>query len=341
MSINGSETRTAKEISLNLSLPVATKVVLSVVNLTKTYPPEKKGAKPFTAVNDISFHLKEGEILGLLGPNGAGKSTTISMLLGVLSPTSGNINYFGQDFSTHKSESLQQVAFASTYIRMPWRLTVMENLKVYGYLYGITGKTFQQRAKKFLTFFEVWSQRDKTMNQLSAGQVTRIMLAKAFIPHPKIALLDEPTASLDPDIAHQVREFVKLQQQEFGTSILFTSHNMDEVADVCERVLFLKDGQIIAADTPEKLASSISMARMRLVVTDGMKRIQRFSLEQGLSAKVEGREVVIGIHEQAVAQFLARLADEKITYSQISIDKPTLEDYFLSMSKTKKESHKE
>jgi ABC-2 type transport system ATP-binding protein len=308
-------------------------IVLKVDNLTKVYPPEKKNGIPFTAVDTISFQLEEGKILGLLGPNGAGKSTTISMLLGNLSATSGTITYFGKDFVTHRSEILEEVTFASTYIRMPWRLSVMENLRIYGMLYGISGAVFERRVKKLLDFFGVWSQRDKTMNNLSAGQVTRIMLAKAFIPHPKIVLLDEPTASLDPDIAHQVREFVKLQQKEYNTSILYTSHNMDEVADVCDTVMFLKAGKIIATDTPEKLAQSVSTAKMTLRIKDGLKRVNRFAQEQHLAVTVENRDATITIDEQLVADFLSKLASEKITYTQISIDKPTLEDYFLSMTK--------
>ncbi|MCA9369503.1 MAG: ABC transporter ATP-binding protein [Pseudomonadales bacterium] len=312
------------------------KNVLEVTGLTKIYPAEKKGGTPFTAVNDISFALEEGKILGLLGPNGAGKSTTISMLLGNLSATEGSISYFGQDFYTNKSEVLNHVTFASTYIKMPWRLTVMENLRIYAYLYGVSENTFKTRARKFLSFFGVWNQRDKTMNNLSAGQITRIMLAKAFIPHPKVVLLDEPTASLDPDIAHQVRDFVRMQQAEYNTSILYTSHNMDEVADLCERVLFLKEGTIVANDTPETLARSLNTARMTLRIEDGLKRVQRFCKEQALEVVVTHRDAHIQIDEQKVADFLMLLASEGITYSQISIDAPTLEDYFLSLSEIKK-----
>src|SRR3972149_2669165 len=306
---------------------------LVVHNLTKIFPPEKKGGRPFTAVDDISFKLREGQILGLLGPNGAGKSTTISMLLGTLSPTFGSIRYFDKDFAKHKSESLQHVTFASTYIKMPWRLTVWENLMVYGMLYNVQGKVFDARMERFLNFFGVWEQRHKTMNMLSAGQVTRIMLAKAFLPYPKIVLLDEPTASLDPDIAHQVREFVKLQREEYGVSILYTSHNMEEVTDVCDEVMFLKHGQIVAVDKPLNLARSVKTARMRLLVKDGLKRTQKFAKAQALPVSIEGREVIIEIDEQAIAQFLEKLAAEKISYSQIAVDKPTLEDYFLQMSK--------
>ncbi len=309
------------------------KKILTTTSLRKEYPPEKKGGKKFVAVDDVSFHLEEGQILGLLGPNGAGKSTTISMLLGVLTPTSGAITYFGKDFATHRSEVLNEVGFASTYISMPWRLTVWENLRVYALLFGLEYDEFARRAEKFLQQFGVWEQRNKMMNQLSAGQTTRIMLAKAFIPHPKIALLDEPTASLDPDIAHEVRRFVRDQREQYGTSILYTSHNMDEVADLCDSVLFMKKGALVAKDTPENLAASISRAKVRLLVTDGLKRIERFAREQSLSIHTEGREVVLEIDEHAVAQFLMKLAAENITYTQISIDKPTLEDYFLSMSK--------
>lgn len=309
--------------------------VLEVKDLQKIFPPEKKNGQAFTAVKGVSFGLKKGEILGLLGPNGAGKSTTISMLLGTLSPTAGEISYFGKNFFTHRSEILQHVTFASTYIKMPWRLSVIENLRVYGYMFGVTGKEFDKRVEQFLKFFEVWNQRHKTMNQLSAGQVTRVMLAKAFIPHPKIVLLDEPTASLDPDIAHQVRSFVLEQQKEFNTSILYTSHNMDEVSEVCDRVVFLRQGEIVAIDTPDNLAKSVSTSHMRLMVKDGLKRTARFAQEQGFNAKIVDREIDIEIDEHRVAEFLVKLAKEDISYDQITISKPSLEDYFLSMSQLK------
>lgn len=306
--------------------------VLEVHQLRKVFAPEKKGVEPFVAVNDVSFSLGKGEVLGLLGPNGAGKSTTISMLLGTLSPTSGSISYFGKDFKTHRSDILQDVTFASTYIKMPWRLSVLENLTVYGHMYGITGKEFSKRMQEYLEFFGVWNQRNKSMSQLSAGQITRIMLAKAFLPQPKIVLLDEPTASLDPDIAHQVRTFVLEQQKKFSTSILYTSHNMDEVAEVCDRVVFLKKGEIVAVDTPENLAKSVSIARVRLEVKDGLKRTERFARELGLKSVIDLREIEIEIDEHAIAEFLVKLAKEGIHYTQITVAKPNLEDYFLSMA---------
>lgn len=309
------------------------KKAIKVINLRKEYPPAKKGGSTFVAVENISFYLQKGEILGLLGPNGAGKSTTISMLLGVLTPTAGQIYYEEKELKKYRSQILNSVTFASTYIKMPWRLTVMENLTVYGMLYGLSRNTFNDRAKKLLKFFDVWQQRDKTMNQLSAGQVTRVMLAKAFIPYPKIVLLDEPTASLDPDVAHEVREFVLKQQKEYETSMIYTSHNMDEVASVCDRVIFLNHGKIIAEDKPENLASSVSVARMRLQVKDGLKRIERFAREKGFEAFIDQREIEIALDEHQIASFLQQLASEKIEYTQITIAKPTLEDFFLSQAK--------
>lgn len=234
--------------------------MLQVKNLTKKFPAtgwSALGRGQFTAVDKISFELKKGEILGLLGPNGAGKTTTIQMLLGTLTPTSGQISYFGQDFFKHRSEVLQDVNYASAYSHLPWRLTVEENLQVYARMYGVQDR--RRRIDRLMGEFEVSELRRKTVDALSAGQRTRVTLCKAFINYPKLILLDEPTASLDPDIASRVRQFLLAQQREYQVSMLFTSHNMAEVTDVCDRVIFLKQGQIIAEDTPEKLAGDVTL----------------------------------------------------------------------------------
>jgi len=304
-------------------------VVLWVEKLTKVFA----GKKPFTAVDHISFNLKEGEILGLLGPNGAGKTTTIQMLLSVLTPTSGQINYFDQDFKTHRSTSLQQIAFASAYINLPWRLTVWENLDVYGRLYCLSKSQRQQRIKKLLTQFDAWKFKDKTVGSLSAGQKTRVMLAKAFLSYPKIVLLDEPTASLDPDVADEVISYIQKQRQEYNVSILFTSHNMAEVAEVCDRVMFLEKGQIVACDTPEQLAKSVSTAHVQLLVGDGLKRTIEYAKDQKLNYKLDNRFIEVSVDEQKIAAFLSGLAQKGVEYTQISIQKPTLEDYFLQLAR--------
>lgn len=317
------------------------KPILIVKNLTKVYTPfafpwSKKKEKPFVAVDRVTFNLEEGQILGLLGPNGAGKTTTIQMLLSVLTPSSGSIEFFGQDLATHRSEILSSVSFASTYVKLPWRLSIWENLDVYGRLNGLTANERKERAMRFLKFFGVWEIRDKEVSSLSAGQVTRVMLAKAFLAYPKIALLDEPTASLDPDIAHEVREFVQKQREEYGVSVLYTSHNMDEVTDLCDRVMFLRGGKIVANDTPERLAASISTTKVKLLVGDGMKRTIQYVESVKLAYALDKRSIEITVDEHAIAKLLANLALVGVEYSQISIDKPTLEDYFLLMAKKRK-----
>ncbi len=314
--------------------------VLSVRNLSKIFTEtsffnKQKQEKQFIAVDNISFDIGEGEILGVLGPNGAGKTTTIQMLLSTLTPTSGSITYFGKDFFTHRSEILESVSFASTYVKLPGGLSVQENLDLYGRLYGLSSRERAAQIEKFLKFFDMWTMRDKQTGTLSAGQMTRIMLAKAFLSSPKIVLLDEPTASLDPDIAAAVREFVIKQQREWGTSVLFTSHNMDEVTEVCDRVIVLKRGVIIANDTPEKLAATVATARVHLVMfnTDDAHNVIECVAGRGLLAQRKDLAIEIEVDENNIAELLICFAEGGITYQHISIDKPTLEDYFLHIVK--------
>lgn len=316
--------------------------VLSIEKLTKIYPAPRsffggKKGEDFTAVNGISFNLQEGEILGFLGPNGAGKTTTMHMLLGTLTPTSGSIVYFGKNFKTHRSEILQSVGFASAYTRLPGRLTIYENLEVYARLYNVSSYDRTKSIKKFLEAFGMWELRNKAVSGLSAGQLTRVMLAKAFLPKPKIVLLDEPTASLDPDIAHEVRYFIAEQQEQYGTALLFASHNMQEVSELCNRVLVLQQGNIIASDTPKNLAATVSSARVELIIVDGMQRTISYAKEQKLFYTVQDRVIVIELDEKAIAQLLIELAKLGVSYSSISITKPSLEDYFLHVAMQSRE----
>jgi len=310
--------------------------VLKVNNLTKAFT---SGFWPFTrrqtyaAVNNISFQLNKGEILGFLGPNGAGKTTTIQMLLGTLTPSSGSINYFGTDFATGRIASLKRVGYASGYDKLPARLTVMENLDIVGRIYGIPEPYRSKQIEKLLNFFGIWDKCNRQTGTLSAGQATRVMLAKAFINNPEIVLLDEPTASLDPDVASEVRQFIMQQCKQLGTSILITSHNMDEVTQLCGRVLILKNGIIIANDAPEKLAQSISKARVRLTITSGLDRALTVLQSLQFQHTSQANKITIEVDEHEVAILLTKLGENKIIYSQISIDKPTLEDYFLSIAK--------
>ncbi|MBS1988326.1 ABC transporter ATP-binding protein [Candidatus Dependentiae bacterium] len=310
-----------------------TSSVLVVQNLTKIFPGKSKVQKPFTAVDNISFSIGEGEILGLLGPNGAGKTTTIHMLLGTLTATAGSVTVFGKNFLTHHSEVLQEVGFASTYINFPANLSVQENLTIHGMLYGLTGAVLRQRIARYLEKFHATGFARREVGTLSAGQKTRVMLVKAFMTEPKLLLLDEPTASLDPDVACEVREFILHEQQSRKLSILFTSHNMDEVATVCQRVLVLQNGKIIANDAPAVLAASISRARVQLVIVDGLKRLIAYAQRENLAYTVKERWIEVEVNEQSVAQFIMQVAQCGVQFSHIAIEKPTLEDYFLQIAR--------
>lgn len=313
--------------------------LLMVSHLTKKFITKHgflwRQAQSFTALHDISFSLKKSEILGFLGPNGAGKTTTIQILLGVLSPTSGSVTYLGRDFFTNRASIMPHIAFASTYVKLPGRLTVYENLDIYGRLYGLSSQDRTLRIEQYLKYFGMWDIKDKETGILSAGQTTRVMLAKAFLPRPAVVLLDEPTASLDPDIAREVRHFILDQQKECGTSILVTSHNMSEVAEICDRVLVLKAGSIIADDTPERLAASVAKARIHFI-TDDSQRLQSFAQRNNIPFTFEKNELSFTVDEADIAQLLIALAHAQITYSTISIDKPSLEDYFLTIADRKR-----
>ena len=218
--------------------------IVQVERLTKRFG-------DFTAVDGIAFDIKPGEILGLLGPNGAGKTTTIQMLLGLVTPTSGSIHMFGKDLATHREEILQHANFSSTYISMPYSLTVEENLWVVAKLYGMTD--IPRRIDDVLKKVELDTARTHVTRRLSSGQMTRLALAKAFLTEPKVLLLDEPTASLDPDIAHKVRALLKDVRQTTGLSVLYTSHNMKEMEEMSDRIIFLQKGKIVAQGTAQEI----------------------------------------------------------------------------------------
>lgn len=311
---------------------------LEVRNLTKTFNSKKffsrNPRKQFTAVDDISFVLKKGEILGFLGPNGAGKTTTIQMLLNLLTPTSGSIRFFDKDPLKNRSV-MQDISYASGYMKLPSSLTVRQALLMYGMLYNMSMSVLKDKIDLFLNLFNLEHLSNRKVTTLSAGQTTAVLLARAFLVDPKIVLLDEPTAALDPESARRIRDFIKTENKKNGVSILFTSHNMPEVAELCDRILVLKDGKIIADNTPEYLISTVSITNVQLVVGDGMKRTVAYAMENNLEYKVEDRHIEIKIDEHKIAELLSGLADKNVSYTQISIEKPTLEDYFLTLVKNR------
>lgn len=311
--------------------------ILEVKHLTKTFPTSSRltglrgaSSSGFTAVNDISFSVKEGEIVGLLGPNGAGKTTTIQMLLGLTTPTSGSIQYFGMSLDTHREEILQRVNASSGYTRMPWRLSVWENLIVYGHLYAV--RNHKDKIRDIAHRFEADELLKKRYFDLSAGQMTRVALIKAFINDPEIVLLDEPTASLDPDIAEKIRVFILTERKKRNLAILITSHNMAEVEEMCDRVVFLNHGKIYAIDTPRGLARRNKESKLNLMVKDGLKRIMKLSKEYGYTYVQKNRFITITLPENTIAQYLTEAGKRGVEYDDIEIVRPSLEDFFLSVA---------
>lgn len=303
-------------------------LVLDVKNLTKKFG---SSDGEFTAVDNLSFSIADGEILGLLGQNGAGKTTTIQMLLGVMQPTLGDISYFGKNFYKHREEILQMINYSSTYISLPSFFTVSEILEIFSRLYDVPDR--KKRIQKLLQEFEVDHLVKKQFYMLSAGEKTRLLLVKAFLNYPKLILLDEPTASLDPDIAVKIREFLKKEKREYNVSMLFTSHNMTEVEEMCDKVIFLKNGKLIAQDTPENLTKNMSECIVDLMIFQDSKKAIELLDEKGFSYKKEKYQFKITLDEKEVASLLMLFANAKIEYRDININKPSLEDYFLDVVK--------
>ena len=220
--------------------------VVRITNLTKQYG-------SLTAVDNVSFEIKESEIVSLLGPNGAGKTTIIQMLLTLVSPTSGDIEIFGKTLKEHREELLSMMNFTAPYSVLPYNLTTKEALKVYSLLYGI--HNYRERVSSLIDEFELGWLADKKVGQLSSGEQMRIGIAKAFVNSPGLLLLDEPTASLDPAIARELRAKILKLVRKAGGAILWTSHNMREIEQVSDRIIFLSRGKIVADDSPDNLKS--------------------------------------------------------------------------------------
>jgi ABC-2 type transport system ATP-binding protein len=220
------------------------KTVLSVVGLRREYGET-------VAVENIAFRVGAGEVVGLLGPNGAGKTTTISMILGVLAPSAGTIRIDGADIATERSRALARTNFAAVYAPLPGNLTVVQNLRIFGLLYGV--QALPQRIDALLTQFDLQALRDVRCGVLSSGEQTRVGLAKALLNGPQVLLLDEPTASLDPATARDIRMKIRAYAAEGEGGVLWTSHNMYEIEGVCDRVLFLSRGRILLEGDPKTL----------------------------------------------------------------------------------------
>lgn len=226
-------------------LDIADAPVIAVENLCKQY-------RTHWAVDDVNFIVPKGWTVGLLGGNGAGKTTTIAMIMGLVIPSLGRAMVLGHDMATERHKVLSRMNFESPYVALPGRLTVRQNLSVFGRLYGVAD--LKARIEQLIEDFELGDVLDRVTGQLSAGQKTRVAVAKALINDPDVLLLDEPTASLDPDRAEWVRSRLRAYQKRRGATILLSSHNMTEVEQLCDFVVIMSHGRIVAMGRPQELA---------------------------------------------------------------------------------------
>ena len=226
--------------------------IVEVNNLTKKFG-------KFTAVSDISFSIKEGEVVGLLGPNGAGKTTTLRMMLTFITPDAGKIAIFGKDLFLHREEILKKLNVTFVSSTFGGRLNVYEILKFFALLYEVEDSS--NKIKELVNKFEITHLLKKKLRELSSGEVSRVALCKAFVNSPKILFLDEPTASLDPDMADKTRKLLLDIKKQMGITILYTSHNMHEVEEMCDRIIFLHKGKIVITGTPLEITQKILQER--------------------------------------------------------------------------------
>lgn len=231
-------------------------VLLEVRNLTKVFNGNM-------VVDHVSFKVFKGEIVAFLGPNGAGKTTTIQMILDLIKPTEGDVRIFGKSMETHREAILSKVNFSSSYVSLPNNLKVWENLYTFARLYGVLD--YKKKVAQLCAFFGIVPLLGKLYGTLSSGQATRVNLVKALLNDPELLFLDEPTASLDPDIADRTRKLLRQIQAEKGLTILYTTHNMAEVEELCDRVVFIHEGKVVHIGTPKELISQFGLADLNEV----------------------------------------------------------------------------
>lgn len=299
--------------------------LLEVKNLVKEYG-------SFTAVDGISFAVPRGKVIGFLGPNGAGKTTTIQILCSITLPTSGKISYFGKDFFTHREYCLQHINFASAFNTLQGRITVMENLLVFADLYSV--KNAKKKSLELLEYFEIEHLEKEVYQNLSAGQKTRVNLVKSLLNDPELLLLDEPTASLDPDIADKTLSLIESLRKDKQISILYTSHDMQEITRVCDEVIFLDHGKIVAQDTPLGLTKRITGAALRLTFDGKKVDVEKFLKQNEHKYFFHTNNTVeIQTQEKIIPKIIFSLSSEGIWITDIDVEKPTLEDYFLQIAR--------
>jgi ABC-2 type transport system ATP-binding protein len=299
--------------------------ILQVENLVKKY-------RSFCAVDGISFCVPRGKVVGLLGPNGAGKTTTLQMLLGVTLKNGGIIKYFGKDFSRHQQYCLQRINFTSAFSTLMGRISAWENLLVFAGLYEIEQP--KRKIVELAEYLEITDILHIPYQNLSAGQKTRVNLVKSLLNDPELLLMDEPTASLDPDIADKTLSLIENLKKSRNLAILYTSHDMEEVTRICDEVIFLDRGKIVAQDTPLNLVRNLSGTQLYLTFVESKNVIEHYLKTCIYSYNFQSdHKVIIDVEVDLIPKILLGISKTDIEISDIEIRKPTLEDVFLQIAR--------
>lgn len=305
--------------------------IVEVRDLRKAYG---KGDNKVEALKGISFNIKKGEIFGFLGPNGAGKSTTINILCGLISKDDGSVKLFGKDIRCDYEQIKQRMNVANSYTHLSGTLTLEQNLRVYGKIYNVAG--VEKKIDEMLKTFEISGLRKKEVSKLSSGENTRVCLAKCFINNPELMLLDEPTAGLDPDFADKIRDIIKDYQKTNRATILFTSHIMTDVDELCKRILFLSKGQVLRIDTSSKLKKLVKTQIVELILDRKKDRALVLIKKNGGHLVMHDTERIVFEIDQShysLHDVIHPLIKEGFKIKDMHIRKPTLDQVFIKIAR--------
>jgi ABC-2 type transport system ATP-binding protein len=311
---------------------------IEVKNLKKSF--YNKG-KLVTAVDDISFNVKKGEILGFLGPNGAGKSTTISMISGLIEQDSGTINIFGKDSIREREDIISKMNVATAYEDLSHVLTVKQNLRVFGKLYGVNN--LSQKIDDLAEMFSIKHLMNRKAFKLSSGEKTRLVLAKAFINDPKVILMDECTVGLDPDVAERTRQIIKDYNKNTGCSILFTSHYMYEVEELCKRIVFMNNGKIIKIGSPKEIQNTMTNQIIELESVKNKPLFLSLLKTHKINPIILDNDLIrfeIDTKSHSLKYILDLISKEKVDFKDLHIKKPSLNDFFIKIARDNKKGSK-
>ena len=287
-----------------------------------------------TVLNNISLDIEVGEIFGLLGPNGSGKTTLISIFSTLIYPEQGSLSIMGLDARRDRGEIRKIINISTAKPNFPWSLTVRENLRHYGMLYGLYGSGLSRTIEDQIDAFELGEFLDLKFEDLSTGIKQRLSLAKAMLNHPRLLFLDEPTTGLDPDISTKIRALIRRIHEEENVAVVMSTHYMPEAEMLCDRIAFLRKGEVVALDTPQNLKNNLGLGERVVITYSGQADIE--ALEKlpgiiGLKSKTGRVEIVIDRSEDSVDRIVKLFQEAKIL--DINIKEPDLEDVFIELAR--------